>query len=64
MIQMTYPDYNQEYLDYFFSFVTTGILGLIKEWFDTEMRLPKNELVTVSDKLISAAASILNKSSF
>ncbi|MDD3569907.1 MAG: TetR/AcrR family transcriptional regulator [Lachnospiraceae bacterium] len=63
MIQMTYPNYNQEYLDYFFSFVTTGILGLIKEWFDTDMRLPKNELVTVSDKLISAAASILNKSS-
>ena len=64
MIQMTYPNYNQEYLDYFFSFVTTGILGLIKEWFDTDMRLPKNELVTVSDKLISAAASILNKNSF
>ncbi|MEA5085566.1 MAG: TetR/AcrR family transcriptional regulator [Lachnospiraceae bacterium] len=64
MIRMTYPNYNQEYLDYFFSFVTTGILGLIKEWFDTEMRLPKNELVLVSDKLISATAtSILNKNS-
>lgn len=64
MIKVSYPNYNQEYLDYFFSFVTTGILGLIKEWFDTEMRLPKKELVTISDKLISAAASILNKSSF
>lgn len=62
MIHMTYPNYNQEYLDYFFSFVTTGILGLIKEWFDTSMRLPKNELVLLSDKLISATAtSILDK---
>ncbi|MGE4213948.1 MAG: TetR/AcrR family transcriptional regulator [Anaerotignaceae bacterium] len=57
MIQMAYPNYNQEYLDYFFSFVTSGILGLIKEWFDTSMRLPKNELVLVTDKLISAAAT-------
>lgn len=57
MIQRTFTNYNPEYLDYFFSFITSGILGLIKEWFDTSMRLPKNELVLVSDKLISAAAA-------
>ncbi|HCT64125.1 MAG TPA: TetR/AcrR family transcriptional regulator [Lachnospiraceae bacterium] len=57
IIRMKFSDYNQEYLDYFFSFITSGILGLIKEWFDTEMQLPKNELVLVSDKLISATAA-------
>jgi len=57
IIHMKFPDYNQAYLDYFFSFVTSGILGLIKEWFDTSMGLPKNELVLVADKLISAAAA-------
>lgn len=57
IIRMKFSDYNQEYLEYFFSFITSGIIGLIKEWFETEMQLPKNELVLVSDKLISAAAA-------
>jgi AcrR family transcriptional regulator len=50
---------SEEQMDYLMSFVTYGLIGLIKEWFRQEMQLPKEELVAAADRLVQGAAAAL-----
>ncbi|MGE4485669.1 MAG: TetR/AcrR family transcriptional regulator [Oscillospiraceae bacterium] len=49
----------EEKLPYLFSFITYGLIGLIKQWFDTDMSLVKRDIVVMADAMVSAAAESL-----
>ncbi|MGB5824691.1 MAG: TetR/AcrR family transcriptional regulator [Proteocatella sp.] len=60
-IKEKFPSYNKEIYEFYFTFISFGILGQIKHWFDTDLHLPKKDFVEMVDKIItSAAASVLS----
>ncbi|WP_087064681.1 TetR/AcrR family transcriptional regulator [Intestinibacillus massiliensis] len=59
LIHTGYPAATDEALGCFFSFVTYGMIGLIKRWLDTGMRMEKQALVLRSERLIAGAAGSL-----
>lgn len=53
------PEASSLAVDYCFSFISFGLIGLIKQWFDTGMEASQGELVSLADKLIMGATSAL-----
>lgn len=53
------PLVSNEILDYCFGFITYGMIGMIKHWFDTEMKMDRQEIVLMSDRLITATTTAL-----
>ena len=51
-----FRDVSPEQLDYLMSFLTYGLIGLVKEWFGRGMDLPGEELVSMADRLAQGAA--------
>ena len=51
-----FRDVSPEQLDYLMSFLTYGLIGLVKEWFGRGMDLPGEELVSMADRLVQGAA--------
>lgn len=49
----------EEKLAYLFSFITFGLIGLIKQWFDTDMQLAEHEIVDMADCMVIATAESL-----
>ena len=43
-------------LDYFFSFVSFGIIAMVKVWIGQNMNLPKQKLIASADALMDSAA--------
>lgn len=43
-------------------FITYGLIGLLREWFQGNMELPKEQLLTTAELLVDGAASGLLKS--
>ena len=43
-------------LNYFLSYVSFGIMGMVKEWAGLGMTLPKKELIAYADALLNASA--------
>lgn len=54
-----FRDVSPENLDYLMSFITYGLIGLVKEWFGRDMDLPGEELVSMADRLVQRAAEAL-----
>lgn len=50
---------SEEQLSYLLSFIAYGLIGLMKEWFDRGMVLPKETLIQAADRLVSGAAEHL-----
>ena len=48
-------------LSYLLGFVTSGLIGLIEEWFENGMDLSKEELLTTAELLVDGATSKLLK---
>lgn len=46
-------------MDYLLSFLTYGLIGLIKRWFDTDMAMSKGEVVQIADELVKASTEQL-----
>ena len=46
-------------MDYLFSFITYGLIGMIKQWFDEGMDLEKRTMVILADRIVTAAAESL-----
>lgn len=59
LIHKHFPKVPEEKLEYLFSFITYGLIGLIKQWFDTDMVLVKHEIVKMADCMVKAAAESL-----
>lgn len=47
---------DEAHLDYFLSYVSFGILGMVKEWADQGMLLAKDQLIAYADKLLDHSA--------
>ena len=59
LIRAWYAPQNEEELAYLLNFVTFGLVGLMKIWFDRGMALPKEELIAAADRMVSGAAEKL-----
>ena len=51
---------NKSY-DYYFSFITYGIIGLMKKWLDITPMAPVDEVVVLADKVITASGTALKQ---
>lgn len=58
-IQERLPHASAETLDYCFGFITYGMIGMLKHWFDTGMKMSRQEIVTMADRLITASTTVL-----
>jgi AcrR family transcriptional regulator len=59
IIQRDYPNAAREKMEYLLDYAAFGLIGLMKHWFDTEMQLPRQELLIAADKLVYGAAQEL-----
>ncbi len=48
---------NEDLAYHFLSFITFGMLGLMKRWFDSDMAMPKEELLTIADSLVESSGN-------
>lgn len=56
IIHRRFPTASDEKLNYLLSFITYGLVGLIKEWFDTDMALDKKEIIKMAEDMLNALA--------
>lgn len=59
LVEIWFHSGSREQVEYLLSFVTYGLIGLMKEWFDQEMRLSKEELIMAADRMVKGAATAL-----
>ena len=57
IIKERLKEIDPELVEYYFDFITYGIIGMLKKWLSSENPINKKTLVTLCDKIISAASS-------
>lgn len=62
VIRAWFQPKDDQQVSYLLGFITYGLIGLIREWFQGNMELPKEELLTTAELLVDGAASRLLKS--
>ena len=53
IIRGRYPGAPEEELEYVLSFISFGLIGLIKKWFDEDMRMDKEQLLDMADQIVN-----------
>lgn len=61
IIQELFPDTEGAVVDYFFEFITCGLIGLMKQWLDSGQALPKEQLAEIADQAVLGTALQLLK---
>lgn len=61
VIRAWFQPMDDQQLSYLLRFITYGLIGLIREWFQKNMDLPKEELLVTAEFLVDGAASRLLK---
>lgn len=56
LIHAHFPNADANKFEYLFSFVTYGLIGLIKQSFDNNMETAKEEILYMADTMVTAAA--------
>lgn len=59
LVEAWYPKASRQQLTYLLSFITYGLIGLLKTWFDQKMQLPKATLIAAADRMVTGAADHL-----
>ena len=59
LIRTRFHPKSEDQLEYLLSFVTYGLIGLMKTWFDRDMALSKEGLIQAADRLVNGAAERL-----
>jgi AcrR family transcriptional regulator len=59
VINKWYPAADPTTCDYYFSFISYGMIGTLRRWFEEDKRLPPDELVRIIEKNLTAAAEKL-----
>ncbi|MCI2057032.1 MAG: TetR/AcrR family transcriptional regulator [Oscillibacter sp.] len=59
LIRSRYPDAPEEQMGCLLDYAAFGLIGLLKHWFDTNMTMPKEQLLDAADKLVNGAAQAL-----
>ena len=55
LVHERYPRAPEKQLDYLFRFITYGLIGMIKQWFDAEMDLDRHTMVMLADRMVTSA---------
>ena len=61
VIRAWFQPMDDQQLSYLLRFITYGLIGLIREWFQKNMDLPKEELLVTAEFLVDGAPSRLLK---
>ena len=61
VIRAWFQPMDDQQLSYLLRFITYGLIGLIREWFQKNMDLPKEELLVTAEFLVDGATSRLLK---
>ncbi|MDF2887406.1 MAG: transcriptional regulator, TetR family [Lacrimispora sp.] len=59
IIKEQYPNAKDVTLNYFLEFITYGLTGVFKQWLNTDMQQPKEEVAEFVDKVIMGTAKNL-----
>lgn len=59
LIHRRFTEVSEEKIAYLTSFISYGLIGLIKEWFDTDMAMSKKTLTEMADAMLNALAERL-----
>jgi AcrR family transcriptional regulator len=59
VIREQYPAAREVTLTYYLEFITYGLTGVLKQWLDTDMQQPKEEVAEFVDKMIMGTAKKL-----
>ncbi len=59
IIREMYPDADETISVCFFEFITYGLIGMLKQWINTGMTLPKDKLAALADKAVMGTATRL-----
>jgi len=59
LIKERFPDAQENVMTNFLSFITYGVIGLIRQWFDNGLDMPTDELIVMADRVIWGAAERL-----
>ena len=54
-----FPQAPEKYLAYLFSFITYGLIGMIRQWFQAETDLDKHAMVMLADRMVTSATESL-----
>jgi hypothetical protein len=49
-----------EQFDYYFSFMASGCIGIIREWFQRGMKEPPSEMAVMTEQMILFGAGTVN----
>lgn len=60
LVRRKYPGLAEREMDYLLGFVSYGLIGLIRHWFETDMKLPSAEIVRLAEKLVNGSAEALS----
>ncbi len=61
LLRVRYAPRDENQLTYLLNFIAFGLVGLMKEWFNQGMALPKEDLIAAADRMVSGAADKLLK---
>lgn len=56
LVRMRYPAISDEKLSYLLGYVSCGLIGLVRTWFERNMDLPKEDLILMADHCLDGAA--------
>ena len=59
LVRTWFQDADRRLTDYLLNFLAWGFIGLLKEWFDQDMALPKGELLSAAQRMADGAAARL-----
>lgn len=59
IIREMYPDADEMISVCFFEFITYGLIGMLKQWINTGMTLPKERLAELADRAVMGTATRL-----
>ncbi len=59
IIKGMYPVAPENYLEYFFEFMTYGLIGMLRQWLESGKQLPEAQLAEMADKAVIGTASRL-----
>lgn len=59
LVKTWFQPQDQRLTDYLLNFLAWGLIGLLKEWFDQDMALPRGELMASAQRMAEGAAASL-----
>jgi len=59
IIKAMYPQSEETTMQYFFEYITYGLIGMLKRWLETGKRMPEQKLAELADKAVTGTSARL-----